>query len=94
MDIACDERKNPCMSQGLCPRGAELFAAATQADEEFKSKLVRFFSNMHRDEQEMYLIEALGARHRELDEVFQRHRRFCDVCSRASVNVLRYAGAE
>jgi hypothetical protein len=89
-----DERKNPCMSQGLCSRGAELFAAATQADEEFKAKLVRFFSNHHRNDQEMHLIEALGSRHRELDEAFQRHKRLCDVCSGAPVNVLRYTGAE
>jgi len=82
------------MSQGLCARGTELFAATSQADEEFKSKLVRFFSNHHRDDQEMYLIEVLGARHRELDEAFQRHRRFCDTCSRSPVYVLRYAGAE
>ena len=40
------------------------------------------------------LIEVLGARHRELDEAFQRHRRFCDTCSRSPVYVLRYAGAE
>jgi hypothetical protein len=94
MDIRRHARKNPCMSQGLCPRGAELFAAASQADEEFKAKLVRFFSNTHRADEEMHLIEALGARHRELDEAFHRHRKFCDVCARAPVTVLRYAGAE
>jgi hypothetical protein len=82
------------MPQGLCPRGAELFAAAAHADEEFKSTLVRFFSNAHRNDEEMHLIEALGARHRELDEAFQRHRKFCDPCSRSSASVLRYAGAD
>jgi hypothetical protein len=94
MDFALVERKNSCMPQGLCPRGTELFTAASQADEEFKSKLVRFFSNAHRDNREMHLIEALGARHRELDELFQRHRRFCDACARFSAGVLRYAEAD
>jgi len=70
------------MPQEPCAQGAELLAAALQADAEFKSGLVRFFSNAHRDEQEMLLIEALGARHREFDEAFQKHRRFCDACSR------------
>jgi hypothetical protein len=39
-------------------------------------------------------IEVLGARHRELDEVFQRHKRFCETCSRTAVTVLRYAQAD
>ncbi len=84
MDIASNQRQNPCMSQALCSRGAELFAAANHADEEFKAKLVRFFSAADRDEQEMYVIEALGARHRDLDDSFQQHRRLCTNCAQAA----------
>ncbi|HMC30328.1 MAG TPA: hypothetical protein VKL99_05795 [Candidatus Angelobacter sp.] len=82
------------MSQPLCSRGAELFAAAAHADEEFKSKLIRFFSTKKGDDQELQKIESLGARHRNLDEVFHRHKRFCETCSRTPVTVLRYAQAE
>jgi hypothetical protein len=82
------------MFQPLCSRGAELFAAATHADEEFKSRLAGFFSSRKKDDQEMKEIEVLGARHRELDEVFHRHKRFCETCSRTGVTVLRYAQAD
>ena len=82
------------MSPMLCPRGTELFSLATQADEAFKTRLVGFFSNAHRDDQEMLQIEVLGAQHREADETFQRHRRFCEVCAGSALNVLRYASAE
>jgi hypothetical protein len=46
------------MAQELCSRGAQLLAAASHADEEFKAKLVQFFSNAHRDDQEMHAIEG------------------------------------
>jgi hypothetical protein len=82
------------MFQPLCSRGAELFAAAIHADSEFKSRLTRFFSSQKKDDSEMQEIEKLGARHRDLDEVFQRHQRFCDTCSRTAVTVLHYAPAE
>jgi hypothetical protein len=94
MDFARQWHKNPCMSQPLCSRGAELFAAATHADEEFKSRLAGFFSRKKRDDQEMQEIENLGARHRELDEAFHRHKRFCEICSRIPATVLRYAQAD
>jgi hypothetical protein len=82
------------MSPKLCSRGTELFATATQADEAFKTKLVQFFSSVHRDDQEMIQIEVLGAQHREADEAFQRHKRFCDTCANSALTVLRYAAAE
>jgi hypothetical protein len=94
MDFAGHRHKNSSMFHPLCARGAELFAAATHADAEFKSRLARFFSNQKRDDQEMKEIEGLGARHRDLDEAFHRHKRFCDTCSRTAVTVLRYAQAE
>jgi hypothetical protein len=94
MDFARHRHKNSCMFQPLCSRGAELFAAATHADEQFKSRLAGFFSNEKRDDQEMKEVEGLGARHRELDEAFHRHKRFCEICSRTAVTVLRYAQAE
>lgn len=78
----------------LCSRGAELFAAATHADQEFKSRLTRFFSTQKRDDNEMKEIESLGARHRDLDEAFHRHKRFCETCARTAVTLLRYAQAE
>ena len=82
------------MSPKLCPRGTELFAVASQADEEFKTKLVQFFSNTYRNDQEMVRIEALGAQHREADEAFQRHKRFCETCANTTLTLLRYAAAE
>ncbi|HKD78204.1 MAG TPA: hypothetical protein VKH81_00820 [Candidatus Angelobacter sp.] len=82
------------MSPKLCPRGAELFAVASHADDAFKTKLVQFFSNAYRDDQEMVQIEVLGAQHREADELFQRHKRFCEVCANTSLTLLRYAAAE
>lgn len=82
------------MSSKLCPRGAELFAVASHADDEFKMKLGQFFSNTYRDDQEMLQIEVLGAQHREADEAFQRHKRFCETCASTSLTLLRYAAAE
>jgi hypothetical protein len=82
------------MSPKLCPRGSELFAVASQADEAFKTKLVEFFSNTYRDDQEMMHIETLGAQHREADEIFQRHKRFCETCANTTLTLLRYAAAE
>ena len=78
----------------LCPRGTELFAVASQADEAFKSKLVQFFSNIDKDDQQMQHIEVLGAQHREADEAFQRHKRFCETCANTTLTLLRYAAAE
>jgi len=42
----------------------------------------------------MKRIETLGEIHREADEAFHRHQRFCMVCAAAPVAVLRYAAAE
>jgi hypothetical protein len=41
----------------------------------------------------MKQIEALGESHRDADEAFHRHRRFCTACAEAPVAVLRYAAA-
>lgn len=60
----------------------------------FKAQLIAFFSIAKKDEQEMDRIEALGETHREADEAFHRHKRFCAVCAEAQVAVLRYAAAE
>lgn len=81
------------MSQQLCPRGSELFAVAARADEEFKARLVEFFSNANRDDQEMLQIEVLGGQHREADEAFHRHKKFCAVCIEMHV-VSRYVAAD
>jgi len=94
MDFALDSHKNPTMFQPLCSRGAELFAAATHADAQFKSRLARFFSSKKKDDQEMKEIENLGAHHRDLDEAFHRHKRICETCARTAVTVLHYAQAE
>lgn len=82
------------MSQELCVRGRELFQKASQADELFKARLLEFFSSATKDDQEMKRIEALGETHREADEAFHRHQKFCMVCAAAPVAVLRYAAAE
>jgi hypothetical protein len=70
-----------------------LFALAARADEAFKTRLVEFFSNTNRDDQEMLQIEVLGAQHREADEAFQRHKRFCAVCAETHV-ISRYVAAD
>ena len=82
------------MHQQLCKRGTELFARASQADELFKARLLEFFSSIKKDDREMKQIEVLGETHREADEAFHRHKRFCTACAEARVAVLRYATAE
>jgi hypothetical protein len=82
------------MSQELCPRGRDLFSKASLADDVFKTRLLEFFSSMKKDDQEMKQIEALGERHREADEAFHRHKRFCAVCAETAAVVLRYAAAD
>lgn len=82
------------MHQQLCTRGRELFARASQADELFKARLLEFFSITKKDDHEMKQIEALGESHRDADEAFHRHKRFCTACAEAPVAVLRYATAE
>jgi hypothetical protein len=42
----------------------------------------------------MKQIEVLGESHRDADEAFHRHKRFCAACAEAPVAVLRYAAAE
>ena len=86
--------KITAMSQELCARGRELFKRASQADELFKARLLEFFSSVKKDDQEMKRIEALGETHREADEAFHRHKKFCTACAEAPVAVLRYATAE
>ena len=82
------------MQQQLCTRGRELFTKASQADELFKARLLEFFSTRKKDDNEMKQIEALGDSHRDADEAFHRHKRFCTACAEAPVAVLRYAAAE
>jgi hypothetical protein len=41
----------------------------------------------------MKRIETLGTSHREADEAFHRHKRFCAVCAEMHV-VSRYVAAE
>ena len=86
--------KITAMSQELCARGRELFKKAFQADELFKARLLEFFSGAKKDDQEMKRIETLGESHREADEAFHRHKKFCTACAEAPVAVLRYAAAE
>jgi ribosomal protein L37E len=42
----------------------------------------------------MKQIEALGETHRDADEAFHRHKKFCTACAETPVAVLRYAAAE
>jgi hypothetical protein len=81
------------MHQQLCTRGSELFNRASQADELFKARLLEFFSSTKKDDREMKQIEFLGEAHRDADEAFHRHKRFCTACAEAPVAVLRYATA-
>jgi hypothetical protein len=86
-------KKITAMSQELCARGRELFFQAFQADELFKVRLLEFFSSTKKDDREMKQIESLGDTHREADEAFHRHKRFCAVCAEMHV-VSRYVAAE
>jgi hypothetical protein len=81
------------MHQQLCTRGRELFVRASQADELFKARLLEFFSNVKKDDREMKQIEFLGERHREADEVFHRHKKFCTACAEIHV-ISRYVAAD
>ncbi|MGB9123419.1 MAG: hypothetical protein WCE73_22580 [Candidatus Angelobacter sp.] len=81
------------MHQQLCTRGRELFARASQADELFKARLLEFFSSVKKDDREMKQIEALGESHRDADEAFHRHKRFCAACAEMHV-VSRYVAAD
>lgn len=81
------------MSQELCARGRDLFKKASQADELFKTRLLEFFSSVKKDDQEMKRIETLGETHREADEAFHRHKKFCAACAEIHV-ISRYVAAE
>jgi hypothetical protein len=81
------------MSQDLCARGRELFTKASHADELFKARLLEFFSSAKKDDQEMKRIETLGESHREADEAFHRHKKFCTACAEIHV-ISRYVAAE
>jgi hypothetical protein len=81
------------MHQQLCTRGKELFTKASQADELFKARLLEFFANAKKDDREMKEIEVLGDIHRDADEAFHRHKRFCTVCAEMHV-VSRYVAAD
>ena len=94
MDFVADTGENHGMSQDLCARGRELFKKASQADELFKARLLEFFGSAKKDDREMKQIEVLGDTHRDADEAFHRHKRFCTACAEAPVAVLRYAAAE
>jgi hypothetical protein len=74
-------------------RGRELFQKASQADELFKARLLEF-SPAQKRRSEMKRIETLGESHREADEAFHRHQKFCMACAATPVAVLRYAAAE
>jgi hypothetical protein len=80
------------MPQELCARGRELFLRASRADDLFKARLLQFFASVRKDDQEMKQIETLGESHREADEAFHRHKRFCSVCAEIHV-VSRYVVA-
>ena len=81
------------MHQQLCTRGKELFTKASQADELFKARLLEFFATANKDDREMKEIEVLGDTHRDADEAFHRHKRFCSVCAEMHV-VSRYVAAD
>jgi hypothetical protein len=66
---------------------------AAQADDVFKKRLLELFSRAKRDDMEMKHIEVLGERHREADEAFHRHKKFCAVCVETHV-VSRYVAAD
>ena len=81
------------MPHDLCLRGKELYSKASLADDAFKARLLQFFASAKKDDQEMKQIEILGASHREADEAFHRHKRFCPVCAEMHV-VSRYVAAD
>jgi hypothetical protein len=78
------------VADNLCPRGVKLFEAACWADHVFKSSLVHVFSNVKKDEKELQELEVLGARQRDADEAFHRHKRFCTICSEVQQAAARH----
>lgn len=78
------------MPQELCLRGKELSSKASMADDVFKTQLLQFFANTRKNDHDMEQIEVLGKCHREADEAFHRHQKFCPVCGEMHV-VSRYA---
>ena len=78
------------MADKLCPRGVKLSEAASLADHVFKSNLIQVFSKLKKKEQELQELEALGARQRDADEAFHRHKRFCAVCSEVHQAAARH----
>lgn len=81
------------MHQQLCKRGRDLFTRASHADEVFKARLLEFFSSVKKDDREMKEIEVLGDTHRDADEAFHRHKKFCSACSEIHV-ISRYVAAD
>jgi len=51
------------------------------ADRYFKDEIIKVFSRTTLTEQERELLEELGMRQREADEMFRRHRISCTVCA-------------
>jgi hypothetical protein len=93
MDFVADTGENHGMSQDLCARGRELFKKALQADELFKARLLELFAAAKKDDREMKEIEVLGETHRDADEAFLRHKRFCRDCAEIHV-ISRYVAAD
>jgi hypothetical protein len=54
---------------------------------------LEFFATAKKDDREMKQIEVLGDTHREADEAFHRHKRFCTACAEIYV-ISRYVTAD
>ena len=65
----------------MCITGIKLQKSAMAADRYFKDEIIKVFSRTTRTEQERELLEELGMRQRETDEMFRRHRISCTVCA-------------
>ena len=52
-------------------------------DRSFKDEIIKVFSRTTRTEQERELLEELGTRQREADEMLRRHKFSCTTCNQA-----------
>ena len=67
----------------LCITGIKLQKSAMAADRYFKDEIIKVFFRTTRTEQERELLEELGMRQREADEMLRRHKFSCTTCNQA-----------
>lgn len=67
----------------LCIRGAQIRKRVAEADQIFKSTLLRYFSESERNESQRLHLETLAAEKGEAEDAFRRHQKLCSMCAEA-----------